>query len=226
MISKAWTVGEIRTLARQTVEGRQQQLSARGAYFKALVETAQADLGSKADRIEQHAAVRAVHRKFYPAVQESIATDAIIAAAGFARKDIPLERNRRLNFARSSYGTIQRWLRVESHDLMKLDMQKVTKSQLTNESPPTRKQALTPKRVKARAGRLLEGLLGYTRQIAKAEPDQANAIAQDALDQLIKLIARLGIEKKTTTDAKIAAQEMRPLRVGGAVFWPAERIAK
>lgn len=226
MTSKAWTTGEIRTLARQTVEGRQQQLAARGAYFRALIETAQADLGGKAGREGQHTAVRAVHRRFYPIVQESIATDAIIAAAGFARKDIALERNRRLNFARSSHGTIQRWLRVESHDLMKLDAQKVTKSQLANEAPPTRKQALTPKRVKARAGRLIDEFLGYTRQIAKADQDQANAVAQDALDQLIKLIARLGIEKKTTTNANVAAQEMRPLRVGSMVFWPTERIAK
>lgn len=229
MTAKAWTVGEIRTLARQTVEGRQQQLAARGAYFRALVETAQADLGGKAGREGQLAAVSAVHRKFYPAVQEATTTEDIVhssKAAPAERTRRALERNRRSNFARSAYGTIRRWLRVENHDLMKLDAQKVTKSQLLKEAPPTRKHALTPQRIRARAGRLLDGLLGYTRQIAKADHEQANAVAQDALDQLIKLIARLGIEKKTTTDAKVAAQEMRPLRVGSNVFWPAERIAK
>lgn len=188
MTSKTWTIADIRTLARQTVDGRHQTNTARGEYFHALVGTAQAELGGKAGSEGQRAAVRAAHRKFYPVVQEAIATDAIIAAAGFARKDIALERNRRLNFARSAHGTIQRWLRAEGHDLMKLDAQKVTKSQLLNDAPPTRKHALTSKRIKARAGKILDGLLGFTRQVAKHDQDQAAAIITQAISQLEKLL--------------------------------------
>lgn len=219
-MSKAWTEAAIRDLARQTVDGRQQTLAARGLYFRALVETAQAELGGKAGQDGQRAAIRTVHRRFYPVVQKAIATDELIAAAGFARKEIALERNRRLNFARSAHGTIQRWLRADGHDLIKLDSQKVTKSQLLKEAPPTRAHALTPKRIKAGASKRVDALLDYTRQIAKADPEQAKDVITAAIDKLIQLTARLGAEKgRATTDAGIAAKEMRPLRVGNRAFW-------
>jgi hypothetical protein len=227
MTAKKWTESEIRTLARETVDGRQKTLQARGAYFRALIETAQADLGGTAGQDGQLAAVRAVHHKFYPVVWKAIASDDILVAAGFPKKDVGLERNRRLNFARSAYGTIKRWLKADGHDLMKLDANKVSKSQLERDAPPPKRHALTPRRINARAKKHLSDLVSFTREIAKVDQDQANAVAQDALDQLIKLIARLGTERKTTTDAHVAASEMRPLRVGGKVFWPMElRIAK
>ncbi|MDE2097017.1 MAG: hypothetical protein KGL39_07210 [Patescibacteria group bacterium] len=50
MTHKAWTAREIRALARQTVDGRQQIATARGAYLRALIETAQAELNGKADQ--------------------------------------------------------------------------------------------------------------------------------------------------------------------------------
>lgn len=218
MTSKAWTAGAIRDLARQTVDGRLQVTTARGAYFRALVETAQAELGGKAGQEGQLAAIRAVQHKFYPEVQKAIATDEILAAAGFTPKRVALERNRRLNFARSAYGTIRRWLRADGHDLMKLDPQKVTKSQLLEEAPPTRKHALTTKRVKARSGKLVGGVLSFIQQIAKADQDQAATIANEAIEQLIKLSARLAGERKTTTDARVATVEMRPLRVGTKTY--------
>lgn len=227
MTSKAWTNADIRALARETVDGRQKTLAARGSYFRALVETAQAELGGKAGQEGQVAAVKAAHSRFYPIVQEAIATDDILTAAGFARRDVALERNRRMNFTRSAYGTIKRWLRGEGHDLMKLDATKVSKSQLLNEAPPPKRHTMNAKRINARAKKHIKDLTNFTRQIASVDPDQANVVAQDALEQIIKLIARLGTERKTTTDAKVAAAEMRPLKVAGRVFWPAEQqIAK
>lgn len=227
MSVKVWTDAEVRALARRFADGRQQIVSARGEYLRVLIETAQGALDSKDAPGDQRRAVKAAHDRFYPVVQAAIATDEIILAAGIVRKRVALERNRRLNFARSAYGTIRRWLRADGHDLMKLDAQKVTKSQLLNEAPPTRKHALTAKRVKARAGKLVGGVVGFIQQISKADQEQAAVVANEAIEQLIKLIARLGIEKKTTTDAHVATQEMRPLRVGKVVFWPTEqRIAK
>lgn len=216
---KAWTESDIRALAKRVIDGKEKLIEARGEYLRALIATAQIALGGKAGQPGQRAAIKAAHDRFYPEVKKAIATDAILIEAGFARKDIGLERNRRLNFARSAYGTIRRWLRAEGHDLMKLDPDKVTKSQLLNDAPPTRPHALTPKRIKAGAAKRVEALLSYTRQIAKADQEQANAVAQDALNQLIKFISRLGVERKTTTDARVAAKEMRPLRVGGDTFW-------
>src|SRR5579859_2247751 len=130
MNAKVWNAGEIRKIARQTIEGREVVATARGTYLRALVETAQAELGGSAGQDAQLTALRAVHRRFYPIVRDAIATDELILAAGFAKKKVAIERNRRLNFARSAYGTIRRWLRSPSHDLIKLDATKVTKSQL------------------------------------------------------------------------------------------------
>lgn len=215
---KAWTESDIRALARRVIEGKEKLIEARGEYLRALVSTAQIELGGQAGQAGQRAAVKAAHDRFYPEVTKSIATDAIIAAAGFARKDVALERNRRTNFARSAYGTIRRWLRAEGHDLMKLDPEKVTKSQLLKEAPPTRKHALTSKRIKQRTKTLIGGLLDYTRQIAKVDEEQATAMANDAIEQLIKLVARMGAERKSTTDAAVAARENRPLKVGSRTF--------
>ncbi len=203
---KSWTVGEIRTLARQSVEGRQQTLSARGAYFKALVQTAQAELGGKAGQEGQRAAVRVVHHRFYPVVLEAVTTLDVAKSDKLPKQERErraLERNRRSNFARSAHGTIQRWLRAEGHDLMKLDSEKITKSQLLAEAPPTRKHALTPKRVKARAGKLVDGLLGFVRQVAKADQEQAAVIAATAIAQLQKLLPE-GVKKKDwATDTQV-----------------------
>ena len=230
MISKAWTDGAIRALARKTIEGKEMLLAARGEYLKALVETAQAELGGRGGQEGQRAAVKLAHSRFYPVVLEVVTTSEIAKSDKVTKQEKrrrALERNRRSNFARSAYGTIRRWLRAEGHDLMKLDAQKVTKSQLINEAPPARKHALTARRVQQRAAKLIGGFLAFTRQVAKTDEIQANAVAVEALDQITKVIAKLGMEKKHTTDAQVAAKEMRPLRVGGNTFWPVEtRIAK
>lgn len=219
MTHKAWTASEIRALARQTVDGRKQIATARGAYLRALIETAQAELAGKADQEAQLAAVKSVHRKFYPVVQDATTTPDIEASDKLPRQERrrrALERNRRANFARSAYGTIRRWLRAEGHDIMKLDAQTVTKSQLLQEAPPTRKHALTRERVQARAKKPTAALLGFTRQIAKIDQEQAVAVANEAIDALVKLLAS---QAKVTTDAKVAIEEQRPLRMGKNVVW-------
>lgn len=222
MNAKAWTAGDIRVLAKRTVDGRKEVSTARGAYFRALIETAQFELGGKTDQAGQLAALKAVHRRFYPVVLDAVTTADIAhvdKAPKAERRRRALERNRRSNFARSAYGTIKRWLRAPGNDLMKLDSQKVTKSQLVEESPPTRKRALTPERVHARAGKLIGSLLGFARQVAKIDRVQANTLANEAIDQLIKLVASNGAAA-STTDAAIAAKEQRPLRAAGQLFIP------
>lgn len=222
MTAKAWTAAEIRALARQSVEGRQAIATARGAYLRALVETTQAEIGGKADQAAQLGALKTVHRKFYPVVQEATTTPDIVhsnKSPPGERKRRALERNRRTNFARSAYGTIRRWLRASGNDLMRLDAQKVTKSQLLNEAPPTRKHALTKERIQARAGKLITNLLGFTRQLAKLDEQQAADVVDDAIEQLVRLRAA---NMKVTTDAHTATQEQRPLRLGGAIFWPTD----
>ncbi|HEV2178369.1 MAG TPA: hypothetical protein VGU20_31225 [Stellaceae bacterium] len=219
MTHKAWTASEIRALARQTVDGRKQIATARGAYLRALIETAQAELAGKSDQEAQLTAIKHVHRQFYPVVQEATTTPDIAHSDRLPRAERrrrALERNRRANFARSAYGTIRRWLRAEGHDLMKLNAPTVTKSQLLNEAPPTRKHALTPERVHARARKLTGALLGFTRQLAKIDQAQATSIANEAIEALVKFLAS---PAKATTDAQVAVSEQRPLRMGQKVFW-------
>lgn len=217
MTAKAWKAGEIRDLARKTVDGKNTTIKARGAYFRALLETAQAELGGPVGQSSQRAAIKAAHRRFYPIVQEAIATDEVILADGFVRKDVALERNRRLNFARSSYGTIQRWLRASGHDLMKLDTTKVSKSQLEKEAPSARPHQVTPERVQARASKLVDGLVEFTQQVAKTDRVLAAGLIRDAMDRLFKQMAT---GTHATTDAHVAVQEGRMLRVGRTLFQP------
>lgn len=226
MSHKAWTAGEIRALARQTVDGRKQITTARGAYLRALIETAQAELDGKADQAAQLAAIKHVHRKFYPVVQEATTTPDIEASDKLPRQERrrrALERNRRTNFARSAYGTIRRWLRAEGHDLMRLNAPTVTKSQLLSEAPPTRKHALTPERVQARARKLTGALLGFTRQLAKTDQAQAISVVDEAIEALVKMRTA---QAQATTDARVAVDEQRPLRMGQKVFWLAPTVTR
>lgn len=222
MATKMWSLTEIRSIARQTVEGKVVVSTARGAYFRALVESTQSELDGETDQAKQIAAVKKVHRKFYPVVQEATTTDDIKLnkkASREERRRCALERNRRGNFARSAYGTIKRWLRASGHDLLKLDPDKVTKLQLLNEAPPTRKHALTHARIHAKAGRLIDQLVGYAKQIAKVDRVEGAAIVEEATQRLLKQVLAVGITP--TTDAAIASSERRPLRVGKTVFLPA-----
>jgi len=202
MTTKTWTAAEVRAIARQFVDGRKTMGTARGAYLRALIETAQGELGGKADQTGQLTALKAVHKRFYTIVNDAIASDEVLLAADVPRKQIPKERNRRTNFARSAYGTIKRWLRAPGHDLMKLDAAKTTKSQLLNEAPPTRKHALTPQRVHARADKLIGQLVGFTKQIAKADLSAARDVVHDALKQLEKQLAAIGMAQPEKKEAR------------------------
>lgn len=194
MASKLWTDAQIRELARQAVQGRQAVATARGEYLRALIGSAQVaieEVGNKIDQAAQMVAIRTVHRHFYPIVQEATTTPDIKLdkkASPAERKRCALERNRRTNFARSAYGTIRRWLRAPNHDLMKLDARAVTKSQLLEEAPPTRKHALTTQRIHARADRLIDQLVGFAKMVAKADPEQSVWVVEAALQKLHKLV--------------------------------------
>src|SRR6185437_4599426 len=104
MNTKTWTPADIRKLACQYADGKKTAVTARGQYFRALVETSQMELDGTADQAAQRTAVRAVHRRFYAIVEEAIASDEVLLEAGIPRKRIGKERNRRTNFARSSHS--------------------------------------------------------------------------------------------------------------------------
>lgn len=219
MAIKMWSLDEIRELARQTVDGKKAVTTARGAYFRALVESAQVELRGKGpvSQAEQVAAVKKVHRRFYPAVEEAVNYD--IKKDRKNSKDErdrrTLERNRRTNFARTAYGAIKKWLRAPDHDLLKLDPQQVTKSQLLDEAPPSRQHTMTPKRIQARGGRLIDQLVRFAKQIAKGDEKQAAKIVEEAMQELVKFTTA---HIQATTDVRVAAREGTPLRLGKKVF--------
>jgi len=223
MSAKTWTTSDIRKLAKRTVDGRTAIATSRGEYFRALIETTQADLkngGPDQTAAVQLAALKAVHRRFYPVVQEATTTKDIEHAERLSKAESrrrSLERNRRTNFARSAYGTIRRWLRAPGHDLLKLNAQGVTKSQLLTEAPPTRKHALTPERVQAKADRLIGGIVGFAEQVAKSDRAQAANLVHEIVQRLYQKV--LGLQP--TKNASVATNEGRPLIVGRKVFLPA-----
>lgn len=186
MTAKTWTAQDIRALARQFAEGKTALATARGAYLRALIETTQAALDGKADRAAQLAELKRVHLEFSGYVVKAIATDEILLAAGVPRKSLGPARNRRMNFVRTQYGPLRAWLRVEGHDLMKLDSKQVTKSQLAKEGPPPRKHVLTGERINRKAAKLVGGVTEFARQVAKADQTAAIGVLKDAIERLQK----------------------------------------
>jgi hypothetical protein len=186
---KQWSITDIRALARRTVEGRQTLILARGEYLRALIETAQYELSGKSDQDAQFAAIKIVHMRFYPVVQEAV-TSADIAHLKDRRPSVEskrraLERNRRTNFARSAYGTIRRWLRAEGNDLMSLNAGKVTKPQLLSEAPPARKHLLTKERLQAKTDKMVKQLVGLARA-----SDTPALVLREAIEALKKQLNR------------------------------------
>ncbi len=222
MSPKKWTPAEIRAIARQTVDGKKAILTARGEYFRALIETSQAELSTRSDSRSQLSTVKAVHRRFYPIVKEATTTEDIADGPRLTKEESrrrALERNRRTNFARSAYGTIRRWLRAPGHDLRRLDAAKTSKSQLLSDAPPVRPHQMTPERLKKKAAKLTGSLLEFVRDAGRTDPQYAAHVVNEAMVALAKIVAS---NTHPTTDAKVAAEEQRPLRVGRVVFLPVD----
>lgn len=192
---KTWSADRIRALARETVDGRRALNNARGEYLKALVGTAQAEIGdAKLDQAAQRSAVSSVSQRFQEYVMEAIATDEILAAAGIARKDIADERNRRLNFVRTNLHAVRRWLRAPGHDLMKLDAAKVTKQQLLRDAPPANKHVLTRKRVQSKYDTQIKKLLDFLKATREYDPNLAADLAVRATRWFSRYIAPPDVE--------------------------------
>jgi hypothetical protein len=66
-------------------------------------------------------------------------------------------------------------------------------------------------------------LLAYTRQVAKVDQAQAASVVNEAMNRLAQALAGT---VNATTDAHVAARELRPLRVGTKVFWPTDKPKK
>lgn len=218
------TVKDIQALARDAVEAGQGLEGTRATYLRALIGTVQAEL--KAEKgIEALAALSAVHKRFYEAVLGIVVTADIQDTGRLKpeeKKRRALERNRRSNFARSAYSTLKAWLKVEGHDIADLIAAKATKGQLIEQTPRAKRKAhaMDPAKVRARVEVLVDKVIDQTKGLAGADPTEARAVLDAALQRIAKALFDGAVQP--TTDAQTAAREHRPLRAANVMFWPTE----
>jgi hypothetical protein len=217
------TVEDIKELARSALGAT----AAQGTYLSALLGTAQAEIrGAKAqEEGSELKALTIVHKRFYAAVLEIVITPDLADAPRLKQAEKTrrsLERNRRSNFARSAYSTIRAWAKAAGHDLMALKPDKVTKAQLTAETPKrhTATRAPKPEKIQAKVDALVESLLNSTRQLAHADPVQARTVLDSAMQKLARELFQGAVQP--TNDPIIAAKEHRPLKAANTMFWPTE----
>lgn len=221
------TIADIEALAREHALACVAQDRSQSTYLKVLVGTVQSELGlkhrertvnSKPGEVnrEQLSMVAKVHDRFYTVilrvVQEQWPRDA-------------KERNRRSNYARSSYGTLRGWLNA-GHDIGALAPGKVTKSALSVQKGGSS----APKQgaLERRAARAIESLRESVQQLAKLDQGAAIEAAELVLAEVTQLLTEMG-RTPVREDAARAASEHRPLvmRKANVTFWPvaAERAS-
>ena len=221
-----YTTAEIQDLARAGMEATAAVGETRQTYLRALVGTTQAELkGTKgATQAMQAKALLGVHKRFYAAVMQAIITPDIAQAPRLSQEERTrrsLERNRRSNFARSAHSTLQKWLKVGENNLASLKAASVSKTQLIAATPRSETQRPVKfESVKAKVDALVGDILERSRELAKADPEQARAVLDSALQILaLELFQGGGL----TTSPQVAVRERRPLKAANTLFWPTAR---
>jgi hypothetical protein len=221
------TVEDIQELVHQVMEAGQTRNGAHDTYFKALIGTTQSDLKGTKDVTEamQMKSLALVHKRFYAAVLEAVNTPDIANGGRLKQEEKTrrtLERHRRSNFARSAYSTVRSWLKAGGHDLMAVNVAKTSKAQLFAETPKREGAQRVPSaaRIRKRTDTLVERIMEGTRQLANADPKEARAVLDEALQKIARELFQGAVQP--TTDPKVAAAEHRPLRAANAMFWPTE----
>lgn len=219
------TPDDIEHLARRHMEALAGGATLRLTYLRALVATAQADLGLKPGKTSkkttpetlktQLAAVDKTHDRFYTSVLQGVEAGlpAVDPEAGRVRDRKQL-MHRRANFARSAKSTLRAWLKA-GHDLATLIPQKVTKYALA--------VAVTRKaKVSSAVGPTVERWVGRLRRLLRAavKTDKEGTVTalENAMTGLAQELLSFGVTP--TRSAAAAARERRPFRTAKGVFWP------
>lgn len=172
---------DIRELATDSLKARSSLDKTRSTYLRALVGTTQAEIRDlKASTDEQLSIARRVHRRFFEIVEATVMTKDI------KPKDAPHERQRRTGFARSASSTLNGWLKVSGHDIMKLKPDEVTKGMLARAAAPRNPHTPTEERVLAKVTKYVDGLLASVRPFASLGENapRAREILEDAVKAL------------------------------------------
>lgn len=244
------TTKHIEALALTYVDSRLKVMTAGSTYLRILVAECQAavvaagesaakgaastsdgsgkDAGTSAVdllRTQRHA-LGLIHRKYYPIILSTVTTPDVAKAPRMSpeeKRRRAKERNRRSNFARSSYSLLRSWSRA-GHDIMQLRVERVSK-RLLAEGIPAQERANS--KVAALQGR--RAIKAIDRQGAQLRALAERAVKVDgpaaaaAIEKLARQLFRV-IERHQAIDAVSTKEEAvsqgKPWRTGGSVFLP------
>lgn len=192
---------DIRQLATDSLQARSSLDKTRSTYLRALIGTTQAEVReTKAPMDEQLSIARRVHRRFFEIVKATVMKD--VKPAHRSR-----EQQRRTGFARSASSTLNSWLKVAGHDLMKLKPEEVTKGFLAKQAAPRNPHMPTEARTRAKTHRYLEGLIASVKPYAAVDSSVAREILQEAVNQLtgeLRKLTPIAHSVSTMTSTRIA----------------------
>lgn len=176
---------DIRELATDSLKARSSLDKTRSTYLRALIGTTQAEVReTKADTDEQLSIARRVHRRFFEIVEATVMKDVKPAQATH-------ERQRRTGFARSASSTLNSWLKVAGHDILKLKPEEVTKGMLAKQAAPRNPHTPTEERTRAKTHKYMDWLLASIKPFAAVDGATAREILQDAVNQLTGELRKL-----------------------------------
>lgn len=216
------SVEDIRKLARENLNSQLSLASTRKRYFELLLGTTTAQIKAAGDDDAKKPpdVLKAVHKEFYAAVLEIVATPELADVPRLSteeRKRRAKERNQKSNYARSAFGTIRKWMKAPRHDITALNPAAVKESQLRKETPNVARK-ISAKRTSRRVNTLVKGILKETRLLLNANPEEARAILGEVANKVTQELFTGDVT--ATTQPDIATKESRPLRLGKNLFWP------
>lgn len=168
---------DIRQLAVDSLQARSSLDKTRSTYLRVLIGTTQARFKEQKDTTyDQLSVARRVHREFFAIVEETV-------MKGVKDNQVH-ERQRRTGFARSASSTLNSWLKVDGHDIMKLTPATVVKAQLAKAAAPRNPHAPTEERTRAKMTRYVDGMIASVKPLAGVDSATAREILQDAINAL------------------------------------------
>lgn len=193
-------------------------------YLRCVVAVTIDDLGAKqrvnsakvkkideAEQTRQLGALEKTLGRFYPIIVKAASENLPPGKEGRA-----LELNRRTNWARTAASAVRGWIKA-GHDLTTVAASRASKATLGVTPKP---RAPSPNRLRTRVERDSKAVVAGVMELATSDKAAAISEIQLLMGQLAAQLAELGV--KSTTDAKEAAAEHRPLRVGRQTFFPTE----
>jgi len=200
------TEADVENLARDYLAAQSQSAAVGSTYLKVLAASAQQHVRDttpiKPTTVEATTAlyargVAAVHKRFYPIILATMTTPDIAKAPNLGpveKSRRATERNRRTNFARSAYSTLRAWVRA-GHDLLTLNIEKMTKRLLIAGLPPAKPSRLTTARLVSSGETATLRLTQFIKRLRMRDEVQAAQVVASALDEFNAVLGLRGKNK-------------------------------